>query len=242
LARLAAKDGHDLVLVARRRDRLEELAAELTATHGVQVAIVAADLSDQAAPATICERLHAEGKQVDFLINNAGFGSCGPFSQAVLEREVEMIHLNIRALLQLTHLFLPEMLARRRGRILNVASVAGFLPGPFMATYYASKAFVLSFTEALSSELLGTGVTITASCPGPTKTEFGSVAGNHKAELFQRNVAQAAPVARHAYRAMMTGKVVAIPGLMNKLIVQSTRVAPRAWLRAIAASLNRNRT
>ena len=242
LARLAAKDGNDLVLVARRRDRLETLAAELTAAHGVQVTIIAADLSDQAVPVAIAERLRAEGKHVEFLINNAGFGSCGPFSQAVLDREVEMIHLNIRALVQLTHLFLPSMLARKSGRILNVASVAGFLPGPFMATYYASKAFVLSFTEALSAELLGTGVTITASCPGPTKTEFGTVAGNHKTELFKHHVAQAAPVARHAYRAMMAGKVVAIPGLMNKLIAQSTRISPRAWLRAIAASLNRNRT
>ena len=242
LARLAAKDGHDLVLVARRRERLEALAAELTAAHGVQVIVIAADLSDQAAPAAIAQRLRADGKQIDFLINNAGFGSCGPFSKAVLEREVEMVHLNIRALMQLTHLFLPEMLARKSGRILNVASVAGFLAGPYMATYYASKAFVLSFTEALSSELVGTGVTITASCPGPTKTEFGTVAGNHKTELFKRNVAQAAPVARHAYRAMMAGKVVAIPGLMNKLIAQSTRISPRAWLRAIAAGLNRNRT
>ena len=242
LARLAAKDGHDLVLVARRRDRLETLAAELTAAHGVQVTVIAADLSDQAAPAAIAERLRADGKHIDFLINNAGFGSCGPFSKSVLDREVEMIHLNVRALAQLTHMFLPEMLARKSGRILNVASVAGFLPGPFMATYYASKAFVLSFTEALAAELLGTGVTITASCPGPTQTEFGTVAGNHKSELFQLNVAQAAPVALHAYQAMMTGKVVAIPGLINKLIVQSTRVSPRAWLRAIAGRLNRNRT
>jgi len=241
LARLAAKDGHDLVLVARRRERLEALAGELNSAHGVQVAVIAADLSDLSATAAIAERLRADGKQVDFLINNAGFGSCGPFSTAALAREVEMIHLNIRALVQLTHVFLPEMLARKSGRILNVASIAGFLPGPYMATYYASKAFVLSFTEALSSELLGTGVTITAACPGPTETEFGTVAGSRTTKLFQRNVAQAAPVALHAYRAMMAGKVVAIPGLMNKLIAQSTRISPRAWLRAIAAGLNRNR-
>jgi short-subunit dehydrogenase len=241
LARLAAKDGHDLILVARRRDRLETLAAELTKAHGVQVAIIAADLSDPATPATIADRLRGEGKQVDFLINNAGFGSCGPFSTSVLAREVEMIHLNIRALVQMTHLFLPDMLARKSGRILNMASIAGFVPGPYMATYYASKAFVLSFTEALSSELLGSGVTITASCPGPTKTEFSTVAGSERTNLFQRSVADAATVARHAYRAMMAGKVVAIPGLMNKLIAQSTRISPRAWLRAIAAGLNRHR-
>jgi short-subunit dehydrogenase len=241
LARLAAKDGHDLVLVARRRERLEELAAEITAAHGVQVTVIASDLSERAAPVDIAERLRATGTHIDFLINNAGFGSCGPFAQAVLDREVEMIHLNIRALVQLTHLFLPDMLARKSGRILNMASVAGFVPGPYMATYYASKAFVISFTEALSAELLGTGVTITASCPGPTETEFAAVAKNDKTKLFQRGVADAAPVALHAYRAMMAGKVVAIPGLMNKLIAQSIRIAPRAWLRAISAGLNRKR-
>ncbi len=241
LARIAATDGHDLVLVARRRDRLEALAAELTTAHGVHVTVIDADLSDRATPATIAERLRNENKPVDFLINNAGFGNCGLFAEAVLEREVEMIHLNIRALLQLTHLFLPEMLARKSGRILNVASVAGFVPGPYMATYYASKAFVLSFTEALSHELGGTGVTITASCPGPTATEFSAVAGSNKAKLSRLGVADAAPVALHAYRAMMAGKVVAIPGLMNKLIAQSTRLAPRAWLRAMVGGINRKR-
>jgi short-subunit dehydrogenase len=241
LARLAAKAGHDLVLVARRRERLEELAAEITAAYGVQVSVIASDLSEQGAPAGIAERIRAGGTHIDFLVNNAGFGSCGAFSQAVLDREVEMIHLNIRALVQLTHLFLPDMLARKSGRILNVASVAGFVPGPYMATYYASKAFVLSFTEGLAGELLGTGVTITASCPGPTETEFGAVAGSTKTKLFQRGVATAPSVALHAYRAMMAGKVVAIPGLMNKLIAQSTRLSPRAWLRAISARLNSKR-
>ena len=241
LARLAAKDGHDLVLVARRRDRLEELAAELTAAHGVVVTVIGADLSDQAAPADIAERLRAAGTRVDFLINNAGFGSCGPFSGADLEREVAMIHLNVRALVQLTRLFMPEMLARKSGRILNVASVAGFVPGPYMATYYASKAFVLSFTEALATELRGTGVTATASCPGPTVTEFGAVAHSADTNLFRRGAADASSVAHHAYRAMLAGKVVAIPGLMNKLIAQSTRLAPRALLRGVVAYLNHNR-
>ncbi len=241
LARLAAKDGHDLVVVARRRERLEALAAELTAAHGVQVMVIDADLADRATPANIVERLRGENKPVDFLINNAGFGSCGPFAKAVLDREVEMIHLNIRALVQLTHWFLPEMIVRKSGRILNVASVAGFVPGPYMATYYASKSFVLSFTEALAAELRGTGVSVTASCPGPTETEFGAIAGSAKSKVFQLGAAGAAPVARHAYRAMMAGRVVAIPGLMNKLITQSTRIAPRAWLRDLVAGLNRNR-
>ena len=241
LARLAAKDGHDLALVARRRDRLEELAAELTLAHGVRVTVIAADLSDRDSPGQIAERLHATGTRVDTLVNDAGFGTCGPFSGAVLEREGEMVDVNIRALVQLTRVFLPEMLARRRGRILNIASVAGFVPGPYMATYYASKAFVLSFTEALAQELRGTGVTATASCPGPTATEFGAVARNKDTNLFQRSVADAGSVARHAYRAMLAGNVVAVPGFMNKLIAQSIRIAPRAVVRAIAAYLNRKR-
>jgi short-subunit dehydrogenase len=241
LARLAAIDGHDLVLVARRRERLEELASELGVAHGVAVTVIAADLSDRDAPADIAGRLRAAGTPVDVLINNAGFGSCGPFSEADLEREMAMIDLNVRAVMQLTHLFLPEMLARKRGRILNLASIAGFVPGPYMATYYASKAFVLSFTEALAAELRGTGVTVTASCPGPTSTEFGAVARSDDTNLFRRGAADATLVARHAYRAMMAGKVVAIPGFMNKLTAQCTRLAPRALLRGVVAYLNRKR-
>jgi hypothetical protein len=238
LARLAAADKIDLVLVARRRDRLDELARELSAAHGVAVAVIAADLADPAAPRAVFERVQAEGLVVDYLVNNAGFGSIGPFAQAALARQLEMIAVNVRALVELTHHFLPGMLARKQGRILNLASVAGFVPGPYMATYYASKAFVLSFTEALATELRGTGVTATASCPGPTKTEFAEVARNGETKLFRRNVADAAAVAKHAYRAMLAGTVVAVPGVMNKVIVQSIRVAPRASLRRAALALN----
>ena len=242
LARLAAKDGHDVVLVARRRDRLEELAKELETAHGVRATVIAANLGDRAVPSAIADELHAKGIAVDFLINNAGFGTRGSFVHSDLVRELEMVEVNIRALMQLTRLFLPDMIARKRGRILNIASVAGFLPGPYMATYYASKAFVLSFTEALSAELAGTGVTVTASCPGPTATEFGSVAGGgKKTKLFQSNVAQVEPVARHAYKAMMAGTIVAVPGFVNKLIAQSVRISPKSVLRSIAAGLNRKR-
>jgi short-subunit dehydrogenase len=239
LAKLAAADGTNLMLVARRRDRLEALAQELSAAHGVAVTVSAADLADPAAPAALVEQVEAAGITVDTLMNNAGFGSIGPFAGADLARQLEMIAVNVRALVELTHRFLPGMLARKQGRILNVASVAGFVPGPFMATYYASKAFVLSFTEALAAELDGTGVTVTASCPGPTKTEFSEVARNGESKLFRRNVATATGVARHAYRAMLAGTVVAVPGLMNKLMVQSVRTAPRTTLRSIVAKLNR---
>ena len=241
LARLAARDGHNLVLVARRRDRLEELAGELTGAHSVAVTVIAADLGDPASPQSIAESVRSAGIDVDFLVNNAGFGSRGPFGQTDPARQLEMIDVNVRALVEMTRLFLPGMLARKRGRILNIASIAGFVPGPFMATYYASKAFVLSFTEALAAELRGSGVTATASCPGPTATEFGAVANSDRTNLFRRGVANAPSVAGHAYRAMLAGKVVAIPGLMNKLIVQSVRISPRALLRSIAAGLNSGR-
>jgi short-subunit dehydrogenase len=241
-ARLFAKDGHDLVLVARRRERLDELARELAAAHGATCMVIPADLATPGAGQRIADQVQAAGRTIDFLVNNAGFGRRGPFAQSDVRPQLEMIDVNVRALVELTHLFLPGMLQRRQGRILNIASMAGFVPGPFMATYYASKAFVLSFTEALAGELRGTGVTATASCPGPTSTEFGEVAGSSKSNLFKRHLADAASVARHGYRAMLAGKVVAIPGLQNKLSVQSVRIAPRAAVRAISAKLNSDRS
>jgi short-subunit dehydrogenase len=240
-AKLAAQDGHDLVLVARRRDRLEALANELGAAYGVRATVLTADLGDAAAMRQIAEGVAAAGLHIDILINNAGFGSHGAFAELKLGRELEMIDVNVKALVELTHRFLPSMVARRQGCILNVASVAGFVPGPYMAIYYASKAFVLSFTEALAAELRGTGVTATAACPGPTATEFGSVARSDRTNLFHNRAAAAPAVARHGYRAMLAGQVVAIPGLKNKLILQVLRITPRAVLRSIVTKLNRNR-
>jgi short-subunit dehydrogenase len=237
LARLAAQDQRDLVLVARRRERLEELAAGLRAAHGVAVTVIAADLARPDAPQTLFDQVRAAGLEIECLMNNAGFGALGPFAESDRGRQLEMIDVNVRALVELTHRFLPAMIARQRGQILNVASIAGFVPGPFMAIYYASKAFVLSFTEALASELRGSGVTATASCPGPTTTEFADVAGNSRTKLFRR-AAKAETVAQHAYRAMRAGRVVAIPGLMNKLLAQSVRLGPRALVRGIAAGMN----
>jgi hypothetical protein len=237
-ARLFAKDGHDLVLVARRRERLDELARELAAAQGTTCMVIAADLAAPSAGQQVADQVQSAGRSIDFLVNNAGFGRRGPFAQSDVRLQLEMIDVNMRALVELTRLFLPGMLERKQGRVLNIASIAGFVPGPFMATYYASKAFVVSFTEALAQELRGTGVTATASCPGPTATEFADVAGSGKSNLFRRPVADAASVARHGYRAMLAGTVVAIPGLKNKLSVQSVRIAPRAVVRAIAAKLN----
>ena len=238
-ARLFAKDGHDVALVARRRDKLDEVAAELSKAHGIKASVFPADLTDPAAPTALRDQVAAAGIDVEFLVNNAGFGSNGAFVDVDLRRELDMIEVNVKALVHLTRLFLSGMVARKSGRVLNIGSTAGFVPGPFMATYYASKGFVISFTEAIAHELRGTGVTATVCCPGATATEFAAVAGNDKSALFKSGVADAASVALHGYRAMLAGKVVAIPGFRNKLTAQATRFSPRSVVRGIAARLNR---
>ena len=177
-AKLFAGDRHDVVLVARRRDRLEEVGATLAKAHGVKTHVVAADLGAAGGWQSVVDEVNRLGLEIDFLVNNAGFGSNGRFVEMDLAREIEMVQVNVIALMGLTRAFVPGMIARNRGRVLNIGSTAGFQPGPFMATYYASKAFVNSFTEALWFELRGTGVTATVSCPGATATEFSSVAGS----------------------------------------------------------------
>jgi short-subunit dehydrogenase len=237
-AKLFAADKHDLVLVARRRDRLEALAAELQSAHRVKARVVSADLAAPDGAARVVTEVERQGLQIDFLVNNAGFGTSGAFAELDLARELEMIQVNVTALVTLTRAFLPAMVARRRGRILNIGSTAGFPPGPFMAGYFASKAFVNSFTEALWYELRGSGVTATVSCPGATATEFAGVAGNAGSLLFRLGAASPAVVARQGYRAMSKGKPMVVHGLKNKLTVQSLRFSPRALARAITASLN----
>ncbi|HTO99519.1 MAG TPA: SDR family NAD(P)-dependent oxidoreductase, partial [Myxococcales bacterium] len=175
---------------------------------------------------------------IEFLVNNAGFGTSGAFAEIDLKRELEMIQVNIVALLELTRALLPGMVARKSGRILNIGSTAGFQPGPFMAGYYASKAFVNSFTEALGYELRGTGVTATVSCPGATATEFATVAGSDRSRLFRMGAASAASVAKEGYRAMMAGRPIVVHGMKNKLGVQLLRVSPRGAIRAVVAALN----
>jgi short-subunit dehydrogenase len=240
-ARLFVADGYDVVIVARRRDKLEALAAELKQKRtDATVHVLAEDLGKSGAAARLCASLSARDVEVEFLVNNAGFGGTGAFAERDLAREVEMLQVNVVTLVELTHLLLPAMIARKSGRVLNVGSTAGFLPGPFMAVYYASKAFVNSFTEALAVELEGTGVTATVSCPGATATEFAHVAGSDKSALFKSNVMGAEEVARDAYRAMMRGDALAIHGFMNKVRVASLRMAPRGATRKVAASLNRS--
>lgn len=236
-ARLFAADGNDVVLVARRRDRLEALATEL-GKKGIRAHVVAADLAAPGGVTRVLDEVNRLGVEIEFLVNNAGFGGSGAFASSDLARQLEMVQVNVTALVTLTRAYVPAMIARRRGRILNVGSTAGFVPGPFMAVYYASKAFVNSFTEALSYELRDSGVTATVSCPGATATEFAAVAGTQRSLLFRLGAASPETVAREGYRAMMRGKPLVVHGLKNKLTVQSLRVSPRAAIRAVAASFN----
>ena len=238
LARLFAHDGHDLVVVARRRDHLEALATRLAAEHGVAARVIAEDLADPIAPRRIFAELKERRIEVEFLVNSAGFATNGPFAASDLGRQLAMVQVNAAALMHLTHLFLPGMIARRSGRILNLGSTAGFQPGPGMSIYYATKAFVNSFTEALHDELRGTGVTATVSTPGAVATEFGRVAGNEESRLFHLGAASAGEVAAHAYRAMMSGKTMALPGWRAKLGLQLLRFGARKTVTGVTARLN----
>lgn len=237
-AKLFAAHQKDLVLVARRKERLDALAKEISAARGVKVEVIAADLADPTTPGRIAEEVKRRGLEIEYLVNNAGFGTSGPFAESDLAKELEMVQVNIAALLELARAFLPPMIRRGHGRVLNIGSTAGFQPGPFMAVYYASKAFVNSFTEALWYELKGTGVTATVSCPGATATEFAAVAGTEKSRLFKLGSMKAADVAREGYEAMLQGKPMVVHGLKNRVLAASVRFSPRGTVRAIAASMN----
>ena len=228
LAKVFAAHGHALALVARSADTLEGVARQLATRHGIRALAVVADLSAPGAPDEVFGRVRNAGLRVDVLVNNAGTGLGGAFAATDLATELRMITLNVMALTHLTKLSLPGMLERGAGRILNVASTAAFAPGPLMAVYYATKAYVLSFSEALAAELRGTGVTVTALCPGPTRTGFQSAARIDGARLFRMPwVTDAATVARLGFKGLMRGKPIVIPGLLNKLLPQIVRVSPR---------------
>jgi uncharacterized protein len=235
LAKLFARDKYDLVLVARGSDKLTQIASELHDQFGVSVKTVALDLSAPQAPVAIFDRLHGENIAIDVLINNAAFGAFGEFAQMPDKEILDQIGLNISALTYLTRLFLPEMIARRSGRIMNVASTAGFQAGPLMAVYYASKAYVISFSEAIANELHGSGVTVTCFCPGATHTGFAKRAGIEKSRLFSKLGAMSAEkVALDGYRAVMRGRGLAISGLRNWLVTESVRFAPRKMVTSIS--------
>ncbi len=241
-AKLLAREKHDLVLVARRREILEELARELAVKHGVAVRVIAKDLAAPDSTAEIFGELETERIVVDILVNNAGLGLHGRFWETDLGRQIEIIQVNVVALTALTGRFLPGMVARGRGRVINVASTAAFQPGPYMAVYYATKACVLSFSEALAEELADTDVTVTALCPGPTTTEFQAVAGLEGTLLFRGPlVMDAAKVARAGWVGAKRGKRVVIPGLANKLIKEAVRFSPRRLVTAAAGRVQKKR-
>jgi short-subunit dehydrogenase len=238
LAKLFAQDNYNLILVARRREQLEALGRELTERHGIRCNAIAADLGAPAAAARLFTHLAEQSLVVDVLVNNAGFGALGPFATMDVDIERDMIQLNVAALTDLTRLLLPAMLGRRRGRILNVASTAGFVPGPLMAVYYATKAYVISFSEALAQEVRGSGVSVTVLCPGPTRTEFQAVAHMGSARLFRMpGVMDAAPVARAGYRGLMKGKRMVVPGWPNRVLPFVIRFSPRGVVARVSRFL-----
>lgn len=240
LARELASRGHDLVLVARSEARLAALAGELAGRHGVACTVLPADLSVRDAADRLADELDRRGLAVDVLVNNAGFGLFGRHVDTALGDEQQMIDVNVVTLTRLTKRLLPGMVARGRGRVLNVASTAAFQPGPYMAVYYATKAYVLSYSEALAEELAGTGVGVTALCPGPTASGFQDKAAMHDSALVKgKRLPTADEVAAYGVRALLAGRRVAVPGLMNRLMVQSVRFTPRRIVTALVARMSR---
>ena len=231
-ARQLAKRGHRLVLAARRKERLDELAAELGNARAVAI-----DLSKFGAAAELMANVQAAGEQVELLVNNAGFGLIGPFAELDAAREREMIDLNVGALTDLCRAVAPGMIARKSGGILNVGSTAAFQPGPKMAVYFATKAFVLSLTEALHEELKPHGIKVSCLCPGPTRTEFGEVAGFGGNSLFDRMAMRADEVVRQGLKGLDRNRAVVVTGWLNKVTAASTRFAPRPVARKIAGSI-----
>ena len=234
-----AREKRDLVLVARREDRLRDVADRARALGSGKVTVIASDLGRAAAAADLFKQVCAAGIAVDYLVNNAGFGTRGRFDKVPLDREIEEINLNVNALVTLTHLFLPAMVAAKNGTIINVASTAAFQPVPWMATYAATKAFVLSFSEALSTELQGTGVTVLALCPGPTRTEFQQVASVEHTGVPSFAYMDAPTVVRQAIESARRGKAIRINGVINTIMAQTTRFAPRALVRRISGAMFR---
>jgi len=228
LAKQFASEGYDVALVARSEGKLNEVAAAIERDHKVRAHVVTADLAKAGAADALVAALEARGIDVDVLVNNAGYASYGAFEKTDLADELNMIQVNVVALTHLTKLFVRKMVAKKSGRVLNVASTAAFQPGPLMAVYYATKAYVLSFSEALANELGGTGVTVTALCPGPTATGFQARAQMEESKLVRgKAIMTSETVARAGYTGLMKGKTVVIPGVSNKMMAQAVRFLPR---------------
>jgi hypothetical protein len=238
LAKVFARNRHNLVLVARSADKLSQIAEELQTTFAISVKIMTEDLSVPNAPEKIFRELQQNAIAIDILVNNAGFATYGFFAETDLSSELQMMQLNMVALTHLTKLFLKDAIARHDGKILNVASTAAFQPGPLMAVYYATKAYVLSFSEALANELRATGVTVTVLCPGPTTSGFQATARMEQSKLVSgQRMMDAKTVAEVGYRGLMSGQTVVIPGLKNQLLAFSVRLFPRALLAEVVRNI-----
>ncbi len=237
LAKRFAADGCRLILVARNTAALEALAEELRQKFSIEVRVLTADLRLAETPQRIFAALTGAGIVVDVLVNNAGFGTHGEFVETPLDRQIDMVQVNVTALTDLTGLFLPGMIQRRRGGVLNIASTAAFQPGPRMAVYYATKAFVVSFGEAIAEEVNGTGVTVTTVGPGPTRTNFGRVANFRGSDSLLRGAMTAEAVAVHGHRAFRRGRVLVISGLQNRLPALIVKFLPRILVRKIVKRL-----
>jgi short-subunit dehydrogenase len=243
LALQFAADGYQVVLVARNSQRLQQIASEITGKHKVPVHIIEMDLSELDAPQRLYEDVQVLGIQVDVLVNNAGFGVYGSYLETNGETELRMIDLNMRTLTDLTKRFLPDMVRRGTGGVLNVASTGAFQPGPLMSVYFATKAYVLSYTEALANELQGSGVTVSVLCPGMTKTEFfvapafSDQKQNVNMRRVERMMMDASDVAAIGYRGFKKGKRVIIPGFLNKVMAISSKISPRGMVLAISRKL-----
>lgn len=239
LASIFARDGYDLILVARSESKLQSLAAELQSRHGITATAVAADLESADGASNLFREVKTRGLTVSMLANNAGCGVFGEFSETALNSELAMMRLNMNSVVILTKLFLPELISAR-GKIINTCSTAAFQPGPYMAVYYATKAFLLSFSEAIAAELEGTGVTVTAFCPGPTASGFQDNASMQDSALVKnKKLPTAEEVAAGGYRAMQRGQRVYIPGIINWLMAQSLRFFPRSVVTRVSKSLSR---
>ena len=237
LARVFAENGSNLVLTARSEEKLEQLGEQFRKEYGVEVLVLAADLSDPASPTAILDGVRSRAVTVDVVVNNAGFGRIGPFYKQPIQGQLDIVQVNLVALMHLTRLFLPSMVERGRGGILNVASTAAFQPGPRMAVYFATKAYVLSLTEALAEELKGTGVTASCLAPGPTATGFESQARMDGVLLFRLGTMTARNVAKAGYKGFRRGKVIVVPRVTNRLAVFAQRFAPRSLVRKVAKVL-----
>ena len=238
LAKIHASKGGDLVLVARNKSKLDELKAELEKQFKVSVYVIVKDLSATNSAQEVYEETTKQNIQIDYLINNAGFGDFGMFAETDWNKELQMINLNITTLTQFTKLYLRDMEKRRSGKIMNVASTAAFQSGPTMAVYCATKAYVLSFTEAVSNEVSDKGITMTALCPGATETGFQAVGGMGESKLFKdKKLPTAKEVADYGYKSMIKGKTVAIHGIMNYIMSNSVRFIPRAMVLKVSRKM-----